>query len=63
MLFSLNTILNKQLNLITVFELKLQATRSHVKEKNILRCSMYRVSINDCLVKPALEKKFTVPLF
>jgi hypothetical protein len=23
----------------------------------------YRVSINDCLVKPALEKKFTVPLF
>jgi hypothetical protein len=23
----------------------------------------YRVSINDCLVKPALEKNFTVPLF
>jgi hypothetical protein len=23
----------------------------------------YRVSINDCRVKPALEKKFTVPLF
>jgi hypothetical protein len=27
-----------------------------------LHC-LYRVSINDCLVKPALEKKFTVPLF
>jgi hypothetical protein len=24
---------------------------------------IYRVSINDCLVKPALEKNFTVPLF
>jgi hypothetical protein len=24
---------------------------------------LYRVSINDCLVKPALEKNFTVPLF
>jgi hypothetical protein len=27
------------------------------------RKKRYRVSINDCLVKPALEKNFTVPLF
>jgi hypothetical protein len=34
---------------------------SKTNAKNIW--GLLKVSINDCLVKPALEKNFTVPLF
>jgi hypothetical protein len=37
--------------------------RCKLEYAGIVWSPIYRVSINDCLVKPALEKKFTVPLF